>query len=101
MIFDIYKDFVSQSSYFKSHPDPVTLGGVGGGTHESGKTLRVYRSGWNSVERISACPRYVIDITGPDTPSLEEFGGFASLDTSGQARTMKVGRRIRDQTILN
>ena len=24
---DIYKDLMSQSSYFKSRPDPVTLGG--------------------------------------------------------------------------
>ena len=27
MKFDVWKDIVSQSSYFKSRPDPVTLGG--------------------------------------------------------------------------
>ena len=31
MKFDIYKEFMSQSSYFKSRPDLLTLGGVGGG----------------------------------------------------------------------
>ena len=31
MKFDYWKDIVSQSSYFKSRPDPVTLQGVGGG----------------------------------------------------------------------
>ena len=34
MKFDVWKDIVSQSSYFKSRPDPVTLGGVGGGGGE-------------------------------------------------------------------
>ena len=29
--FDIQKDFASQSSYFKSRSDPMTLGGVGRG----------------------------------------------------------------------
>ena len=34
MKFDVWKDIASQSSYFKSRPDPVILGGggVGGGT---------------------------------------------------------------------
>ena len=32
MKFDIYKDIVSQGSYFKSQPDPVTLVGVKGET---------------------------------------------------------------------
>ena len=31
MKFDIQKDFMSQSSYFKSRPDLLTSGGVGGG----------------------------------------------------------------------
>ena len=39
MKFDVWKDIVSQSSYFKSRPDPVTLGGVGGGTSNLGKRL--------------------------------------------------------------
>jgi len=29
MKFDVWKDIVSQSSYLKSQPDPVTLRGVG------------------------------------------------------------------------
>ena len=32
MKFDVWKDIVFQSSYFKSLLDPVTLRGVGGGT---------------------------------------------------------------------
>ena len=30
MKFDVWKDILSQSCYFKSRPDVVTLGGVGG-----------------------------------------------------------------------
>ena len=30
MKFYVWKDVVSQSSYFKSRPDPLKLGGVGG-----------------------------------------------------------------------
>ena len=30
MKFDVWKDILSQSSYFISRPDLVTLGGVGG-----------------------------------------------------------------------
>ena len=32
MKFDVWKDIVYQSSYFKSRPDPVTLGELVGGT---------------------------------------------------------------------
>ena len=45
MKFDVWKDMVSQSSYFKSRPDPVTLRGVGGGNLKSWKTLGVEGSG--------------------------------------------------------
>ena len=31
MKFNVWNDIVSQSSYFKSQPDLMTLGGVGGG----------------------------------------------------------------------
>ena len=41
MKFDIWKDIVFQSSYFKSRLDMVTLRGVGGGNLKSWKTLRV------------------------------------------------------------
>ena len=43
MKFDVWKDIVSQSSYFKSRPNPVTLSGVRveGGNLKSWKTLRV------------------------------------------------------------
>ena len=44
MKFDVWKDIVSQSSYFKSRPDLVTLGGVGGDL-KSWKTLGVEGSG--------------------------------------------------------
>ena len=45
MKFDVGKDIVSQSSYFKSRLDPVTLGRVGVGNLKSWKTLRVEGSG--------------------------------------------------------
>ena len=45
MKLDIWKEFMSQSSYFKSRPDLLTLGGVGGGNRKSWKTLRVEESG--------------------------------------------------------
>ena len=46
MKFDVWKHIVSQSSYFKSRPDPVTLGGAGGeGILKSWKTLKVEESG--------------------------------------------------------
>ena len=44
MKFDVWKDIVSQSSYFKSRPDLVTLGELGGNL-KSWKTLRVEGSG--------------------------------------------------------
>ena len=41
MEFDVWNDIVSQSSYFKSRPDLMTLGEVGGGgSLKSWKTLR-------------------------------------------------------------
>ena len=48
MKFDVWKDIVSQSSYFESRPDLVTLrgvGGWGGGGLKYWKTLRVEGSG--------------------------------------------------------
>ena len=46
MKFDVWKDIMSQSSYFKSRPDPVK-GKLGGGGRylKSWKTLRVEGSG--------------------------------------------------------
>ena len=43
MKFDFLKEFMSQRSYFKSRPDLLTFGGVGGGN--LGKTLGVEESG--------------------------------------------------------
>ena len=63
-------------AYLKSRPDPVTLGGMGGGANlKSWKTLRVERSKQNLAEKISRSPRYVIDITGTDLFCLGELGG--------------------------
>ena len=45
MKFDVWNDIVSQSSYFKSQPGLMTLGGVGGGKPKTWKTLRVEGSG--------------------------------------------------------
>ena len=66
---------MSQSSYFKSRLDPVTLRGVGGGNLTSWKTLRVEGSVWNLVGKISTSPGYVIDITRTDPLSLGELRG--------------------------
>ena len=52
------------------------------------------------MARISTSPRYVTDITGPNPLSLGELGGrgqcFGEFGASGRARTMKIGRRVRD-----
>ena len=45
MKFEVRKDIVSQSCYFKSRPDLVSLGGLGGGYLKTWKTLRVEVSG--------------------------------------------------------
>ena len=64
---------MSKSSCFKSQPDLVTLEKVKGGSQKSWKTLRVERSVWNLVGKISKCRRYVIDVTGLDPLSLGEL----------------------------
>ena len=60
--------------------------GVGGGNWKSWKTLKRRR--------------YVIDVTGLDLLSLRELGGgvqrFGEFGASGRARTMKIGRRVRE-----
>ena len=44
--------------------------------------------------------RHVIDVTGLDSLSLLELGGgvqfFGEFGASGRARTMKIGRRVRE-----
>ena len=45
MKFNVWKDILSQSSYLKFQPDPVTLGSLGGGDLKSWKALRVEGSG--------------------------------------------------------
>ena len=50
--------------------------------------------------RISKCRRYVIDVTVLDLLSLGELGGgvqcSGELGASGRAKTMKIGRRVRE-----
>ena len=50
--------------------------------------------------RISKCRRYVIDVTGLDSALFGGVGGgFSALcefGASGRARTMKIGRRVRE-----
>ena len=49
------------------------------------------------VNRISKCPSYVIEVTVLDSLSLGELGGGDSvIRRSGRARTMKIGRRVRE-----
>ena len=67
---------------------------------KSWKTLRVEESGWRSVDRISKCLWYVIGVTVLDSLSLGELEGwvqwFGEFCASGRARTMKIGRRVRE-----
>ena len=60
--------------------------------------LRVERSGCNLVDRISKYHRYVIDVTGLNPLSLGELGGscFGEFGASGRARTMEIGRCVRN-----
>ena len=50
--------------------------------------------------RIRNCLRYVVDVTGLDLLSLGELGGgvqcFGEFGASGRARTMEIGRRVRE-----
>ena len=50
--------------------------------------------------RISKCRRYVIDVTVLDSLSLGELREgvqcFGEFGASGRARTMKIGRRVRE-----
>ena len=55
---------MSQSSYFKSLPDLLTLGKLEGETVNLGNAYK--------------CRRYVIDVTGLDPLSLVECGGGVS-----------------------
>ena len=52
------------------------------------------------MENAYKCRRYVIDITGLDPLSLRELGGgvqcFGEFGSSGHARTMKIGKCVRD-----
>ena len=48
---------------------------------------------------VSTSSRYVIDIIGTDPLSLGELGDFqcfGEFGASGRARTMKIGRRVRE-----
>ena len=50
--------------------------------------------------RISKCHRYVIDVTALDPLSLGELEGgvqcFGEFGSSGRARTMKIGLRVKE-----
>ena len=50
--------------------------------------------------RISKCHRYVIDVAVMDSLSLGDLVGgvqcFGEFGASGRARTMKIGRRVRE-----
>ena len=52
------------------------------------------------MENAFNCRRYMIDVTGLDSLSLGELGGevqcFGEFGASGRARTMKIGRRVRE-----
>ena len=52
------------------------------------------------LENAHKCRRYVIDVTGLDPLSLVELGSrvqyFGEFGASGRARTMKIGRRVRE-----
>ena len=67
-------------------------------TGNLGKRLE-WRDRENLMGRISTSSRYVIDIIGTD-PLFGGVGGdfqcFGEFGASGRARTMKIGRRVRD-----
>ena len=66
MKFDIPKELMSQSSYFKSRPDLFTLGELEGKPE--------------IFENAYKCRRYIIDITGLDLLSSGELGvGICAL----------------------
>ena len=65
---------MSQSSYFKCLPNPVTLGELEGGNLKSWKTLGVEGSGSNLVGKISRSLRYMIEIIGTDLICLGTWG---------------------------
>ena len=84
MKFDIWKDIMSQSSYFKYRPDPVTLGGVGSGSLNLRKRLE-----WRGRVTRSAL---FGGVRGWGISAYEE-GEFGA---SERARTMKIDRRVRE-----
>ena len=53
-----------------------------------------------NLENAYKCRRYVIVVTGLDPRSLGDLRGgvegFGELGASGRARTMKIGRRVRE-----
>ena len=75
---------------------PTRSGAIGGswrGNRKSWKKLRVERSGWNLVGRISKLCRYMIDVTGLDPLFFGElvggggvhcFGSLVLLDELGK-----------------
>ena len=52
------------------------------------------------MENAYKCRRYLIDVTDLDPLSLVEFGGgvqcFGEFGASGRARTMKIGKLVRE-----
>ena len=78
---------MSQSSYFKSLTRSVEIGGSWSGKPEI-------------LENTYKCRRFVIDVTGLDPLSLRELRDgiqcFGEFGASGCARTMKIGRCVRE-----
>ena len=70
MKFDVWNDIVSQSSYFKSRLDLMTLGGVRGGKPEILENTESGGIGMEPDGKKSTSTRYMIDITGTDPLSL-------------------------------
>ena len=52
------------------------------------------------MDRIRKCHRYVIDVTVLYSLSFGNWGGevqcFGEFGASGRARTMKIGRRVKE-----
>ena len=91
---------MSQSSCFKSQPDPVKLWEVKGETGDLGKRLQWRDRDKTWWEEYAQVLIYVIEHNRTGSALFGGGGGegfkcFGEFGASGRAKTMKIGRRVR------